>query len=146
MEFRDMLIAAVPALVLTFLLRGVLGLSRPAGVKLVESARRAGRVVQGTLVRKPYLRPMGEETNAIHREGRWELTYGYEVGGRQYHYRVKIQGEPAETLPLYYPAGKPAQAISELEAPSRAGGAHLLALLLPVLLWAVFYQLLQRVF
>ena len=75
MEFRDMLIAAVPALVLTFLLRGVLGLSRPAGVKLVESARRAGRVVQGTLVRKTYLRPMGEETNAIHREGRWELTY-----------------------------------------------------------------------
>ena len=33
MEFRNMLIAAVPALVLTFLLRGVLGLSRPAGVK-----------------------------------------------------------------------------------------------------------------
>lgn len=145
MEFRDMLIAAVPALVLTFLLRGVLGLSRPAGVKLVEKAKRAGRVAEGILVKKTYLQPIADQL-AYHREGRWALTYEYQVGGRSYRYHVKIEGEPTETLPLYYPAGKPGRAISELEAPSRAGGAHLLVILLPVLLWAVFYQLLQRVF
>ena len=145
MDLTRLFLSAVPAVVITLVLQSIFGFSRPAGVKLVEKAKRAGRVAEGVLVKKTYLQPIADQL-AYHREGRWALTYEYQVGGRSYRYHVKIEGEPAETLPLYYPAGKPGRAISELEAPSRAGCAHWLVILLPVLLWAIFYQLLAHVF
>lgn len=140
-----MLIAAVPAVLAALAIQLLLRPARPAGVRMVEEARRAGRTARGTLVKRTYLRPYGEDETARNREGRLALVYAYEVDGREYLFRMTVEGSAPETLTLYYPKGRPGDAIPEMAAAHRPGAGYMLRVLLPVALWALFYHLLGAV-
>lgn len=140
-----MLMAAVPAVLAALVMQLLLRPARPAGIRMVEEARRAGRTARGTLVKSTYLRPYGDDEIARNREGRLALVYAYEVNGREYRFRMTVEGSAPETLTFYYPKGRPGDALPEMAAAYRPGVGYMLRVLLPVVLWALFYYLLGAV-
>ena len=118
---------------------------RPAGERMVEEARRAGRTAQAVLVKSTYLRGDVRDPRGKNRRDQWMAVYAYEVDGVSYTYRETTFNEPVPALTLYYPAGRPGTALSRAAGPSRFGGGYLLRVLAPLAVWALVYWILQFV-
>lgn len=139
------LIAALAAIAVAIPFQLAARRVRPAGERMVEEARQAGRMARGVLVQSTFLRGDVRDSRRRNRQNQWMAVYRYEVDGVPYTYRELTASEPVEELRLYYPAGRPEAALSQGRAPGRFGGAYVLRVLLPIAVWAAVYWLLQRV-
>lgn len=136
--FASAILAVVLSIPLTMLFSRM-GL-KPAGRRLVEEARRAGRVVQGTLTKSTFIAGTPGASSARHRNDAWLVTYTYTVQGQTCVFRGRMYSQPPQQIALYYDAGKPHKAVPEgLDSP---GGGYALAVVLPLILWVVLFRLL----
>lgn len=97
---------------LLLILRFRFGL-RPESEMIVQAAKRHGRVVRGTLIRKNALLRTTGSRNSRDGKDRWTVRYEYVVGGRVYHFKGISDAFPENSVMLYYPEGHPEKAIPE---------------------------------
>ncbi len=140
-----MLIAVGLSIVICVLLFRYGRRTRSKGVRIVEDARREGRVARGSLEKSTYIPGYPEERTRRNRTDRWKVTYVYTVDGQEYRYRGMVSSEPVPELLLYYPKGRPGAALTEGRAPARRGAAFYLWALSPFYMWLLLYYLLGLV-
>lgn len=147
MNIINLMIAFVVAIIIGFMLLPLFKKSQPKGVKIVEDAKKSGRAVQARLIKKTYIKPDGSDEIARNREGRFWVLYEYTINNKTYHYKITLSasGSIPETLTLYYPKNHPESAISSIAAPSKAGASYMFMVLLPVIIWAITYNILNAI-
>ena len=144
MELHLLLISAVIAIVCTMplMLSGARkGAYRTRNEILIEDAKRAGRVAEGTLVATRFLPGDPGHKNPLDRDDRWLGTYSYEVNGKTYTCGVSTTGDLPETLTVYYSKGKPNKGVTVMNESVR--GTSALFAMIPVFVWAAVYWLLS---
>ena len=124
------------------LLMKKLGWNRTKGERIVAAAKKAGRVVTGRLTSSSLSAYQPGEQSFQERQQLWHVTYEYRVGQKDYCYRTQLDGRdtPPQELSLYYPKGRPDRAVPE--GGHRYDSRDVSIVLLPVVLWAVFYWIL----
>ena len=137
-----MLIAVALSIVICVLMFKHRRRVRTKGTRIVEEARSAGRVVQGRLENSTYLPGYPEERTRRNRMDRWKVVYVYTVDGREYQYRGVVTSRPKPEILLYYPEGRPNDALTEGRAPTGRGAAFYLWALSPFYMWLLLYYLL----
>ena len=142
MDLQAMIISMIITLILSipFMMKGVSnGAYRTKGEKIIEEAKKSGRVVEAVLVKKIFITGEPNAADRRERESKWWSFYQYEVKGRTYKYNVNFYEEPPEKLTLYYPAGKPKKAIAY--GSEVVGAKTTFLILLPVFIWAIIYHI-----
>ena len=112
---------------------------RPAGENLAEDAVRHGRVVTATLVKSAFLPPDMSSQYSRQRQVRWLCQYRYSIGGKDYTYRCTLGQQGPDQIELCYPAGKPDKAMLSSSMKRKRGGAYVMRVLAPVIVWAIVY-------
>lgn len=141
MDMTRLFLSAAAAVVLTVPLLSVLrrnGILGRKNERIIAEARTAGRVATAQLVNAVWSRGEPGAKTAYDRAELWRGTYRYEVDGKQYTFRTQGEDRPPETLELFYPAGRPGRATCE--GREDHSGLNIFAALLPVLVWAFFYN------
>lgn len=110
--------------------------------KIVEEAKRFGRVVEAKLKKSTYSRGVPGSDKRFERDGMWFCVYTYTVNGAPYYYRTQTGSEPPECVDLYYPEGKPENAIPE--GAFKPGTKVTALTLLPVVIWFVLYMIIAN--
>ena len=117
------------------------GFGKSKGERIVESAKRNGRVACGRLISQRHARRFELHKKYAGHAGYWIVDYEYMVGRRTYHYITRLAdgGDVPQELMLYYPAGKPEKAISEYMEIYDARDVGFVWL--PAIIWVVIYFL-----
>lgn len=140
-EIRMLIAVALSVVICVFMFKNARHV-QTKGTRVVEEAKRAGRVVRARLKNSTYLRGYPEERHRRNRMDRWKVVYVYTVGEREYRYCGEVSSEPKPEILLYYPEGRPGDALTEGRAPTRRGAAFYLWALSPFYMWLVLYFLL----
>ena len=116
-----------------------LGLNKFKGQRIVEEAKKAGRVAEGRLVNAKRSAYAPERGSHAARRRVWFVEYEYEVGRRTYRYRTQLTDDvdPPKVLRLYYLKGKPEKVVLENE--ELYSGRDMTIILSPVIIWLVLY-------
>lgn len=118
---------------------------RPAGEELAEDAIRHGRVVSATLVKSAFLPPDMSSQYSQQRQVRWLCQYRYSIAGKDYTYRCTLGQKAPDQIELCYPVGKPDKAMLSSSMKRKRGGAYVVRVLVPVVIWAIVYWTLPLV-
>lgn len=145
MDMKRLILSALAAAVLTIVFAVPLyrsGKVRKKSEIIVEEAKKSGRRVPAVLEQSRH--SIGDSTSRKARERKevWMVTYRYEAAGKSYRFRGKAGSVPPERLELYYPEGHPERAIPE--GYEIEGGRYTALMLLPLILWVLFYYFVFR--